>query len=502
MRTFAFKDGTSDKFWNIELAGKSFTVTFGRTGTNGQTQTKTFGTADEAKREHDKLVSQKLKKGYTETTAGATVGAAKAEPVAVISTEQAALEAALVAHPDEVAAHSAYADYLIEAGNPRGEFVQTQLALEDESRPKKDRDALKRKEAALLKKHAKEWLGDLGRYLVGSWSGEDRPYHYRFARGWLDSVRTLPVPEAVIELLAKSPEARLLRRLEIVYDMRYHAFSLDQAIDKLNATLPDEEKVGEDDWYGMLDPVTLLPALAGSPYLTNLRVLKYGFSDDHKDGPSHSTMLNPFRSNSAELLDVLATCPRLEELYLNTELHPIDDVFSSKLLGNLRVLQYYYGTNYSHHPRHADPYPLSALAKNKALTKLTTLRFHPGRDATIDLDEFDALLKSKNLPALRHLQVHMTTFGDGGADRVVASGVLKKLKALDVAYGNMTDEGARTLAASPDLKNLDVLDVSRNALTSAGITALKKAGVRAVIADEQHAADEEYPEYLYSVDWE
>ena len=498
MRTFVYTDATSNKFWHITLAGTSFTVHFGRVGTNGQTQTKTFGSAAAAQKEHDKLVAQKLRKGYVETTAAEAAPA----PAPPASNERMALEAALVAHPDEVAAHSAYADLLIEEGDPRGEFVQTQLALEDESRPKKERDALKKKEEAILKKHAREWLGDLGRFLVGSWSGADKPYQFRFARGWLDFVRTMPVPEAVIEILAKSPEARLLRRLEIVYDMRYHAFSLDQAIDKLNVTLPDEEKIGEDDWYGMLDPVKLLPALAGSPYLTNLRVLKYGFSDDHKDGPSYSTMLNPFDSSAEELLGVLKKCPRLEELYLNAALQPIDDVFASKHIGNLRVLQYYYGSNYAHYQSQADPYPLSALAKNKALTNLHTLRFHPGRDATIEIGEFDALVRSKNLPALAHLQVHMTTFGDEGAERIVASGILKRLKTLDLGFGNMTDDGARALAASPDVKNLEVLDVSRNALSSAGVNALKKAGVRTVVANEQHATTEEYPEYLYSVDWE
>src|SRR5436305_1044361 len=130
MRTFTFTDAKSNKFWNIELSGKSFTVTFGRIGTNGQSQTKDFPSAATAKKEHDKLVAEKLKKGYVETTASA----APAAPA--VSTEQKALEAALVAHPDEVAAHSAYADYLTEAGDPRGEFIQVQLALEDATRSK------------------------------------------------------------------------------------------------------------------------------------------------------------------------------------------------------------------------------------------------------------------------------------------------------------------------------------------------------------------------------
>ncbi|MDI7156854.1 WGR domain-containing protein [Leptospira santarosai] len=37
-----FKDDKSDKFWNIEVGGTSFTVTYGKTGTIGQTQTKSF----------------------------------------------------------------------------------------------------------------------------------------------------------------------------------------------------------------------------------------------------------------------------------------------------------------------------------------------------------------------------------------------------------------------------------------------------------------------------
>jgi uncharacterized protein (TIGR02996 family) len=495
MRTFVFTEAKSNKFWYVELDGASLTVSFGRVGTQGQTKTKAFPDTAAAQKEHDKLVAEKLKKGYVETTAPAA-----APPPPAVSTERKALEAALVAHPDEVAAHSAYADYLIEEGDPRGAFVQTQLALEDPTRPKHERDALKKREAALLKKHAHEWLGDLGRFLVGTWSGEDKPYHFRFARGWLDFVRTLPVPEALVAALAQAPEARLLRRLEIVYDMRYHPFEFDQFIEGPNAALPEEERLSDDEFY-MSDPSRILPPLSRSPYLTNLRVLKYGFSDDHDRGPAHSTMVHPFHSSAAELLDVLKNCPRLEDLYLNTDLRDVDALFASPLIGGLRVLQYYYGMGgYRARGRATDPYPLSALAQNKSLKNLTTLRFHPGRDATIDIDELDALLRSKNLPVLAHLQVHMTTFGDEGADRIVGSGILKRLKILDIGYGNVTDAGARVLAACPDLKNLDVLDVSHNTLTGAGITALQRTGVR-VVAAEQHGGDDD-DEYHYSVDWE
>src|SRR5262245_20188603 len=207
MRTFVYTDAKSNKFWNIDLHGASFTVTFGKVGSAGQTQTKTFPTDIVARAAHDKLVAEKLGKGYTETTGGS---AAAAAPTALSKS----LEEALVENPDDLAAHSAYADYLMEQGDPRGEFIQVQLALEDARRAEKEREQLRQREAELLRGYAKRWMGDVGRFLVGKWSGPDKPFHYAFARGWLDHVRILPFPTSVLAALAKAPEARLLQRLE------------------------------------------------------------------------------------------------------------------------------------------------------------------------------------------------------------------------------------------------------------------------------------------------
>ncbi|AOP36164.1 molybdate metabolism regulator [Leptospira tipperaryensis] len=67
-RELIFRDETSDKFWNLESSGLSFTVTFGKTGTAGQTQTKTFDSEDKCRKEAEKLITEKLKKGYKENT--------------------------------------------------------------------------------------------------------------------------------------------------------------------------------------------------------------------------------------------------------------------------------------------------------------------------------------------------------------------------------------------------------------------------------------------------
>jgi predicted DNA-binding WGR domain protein len=65
-REFQFQEGSSDKFWAIDLEGKNFTVQFGRTGTAGQTQTKDFSSEADAEKACEKLIAEKVKKGYHE----------------------------------------------------------------------------------------------------------------------------------------------------------------------------------------------------------------------------------------------------------------------------------------------------------------------------------------------------------------------------------------------------------------------------------------------------
>jgi len=68
-RYFAFVEGSSAKFWEISQNGKDVTVRFGKIGTNGQTQTKTLADADAATKHAEKLIKEKLGKGYQEQPA-------------------------------------------------------------------------------------------------------------------------------------------------------------------------------------------------------------------------------------------------------------------------------------------------------------------------------------------------------------------------------------------------------------------------------------------------
>lgn len=107
MRRFELVDGTSSKFWEIDVEGKSTTVRFGKIGTNGQTQTKSFPTEAKALAERDKLVREKTGKGYVEktgTAAAAPVAAPAAAPAAPAPKKKAAAKKPPVEAPPPAAA--------------------------------------------------------------------------------------------------------------------------------------------------------------------------------------------------------------------------------------------------------------------------------------------------------------------------------------------------------------------------------------------------------------
>jgi predicted DNA-binding WGR domain protein len=76
-REFQFIEGSSKKFWAIELEGPSLTVHFGRIGTAGQTKEKSFSDGDAAKREYEKLIKEKTKNGYIEVHPAAAAPASE-----------------------------------------------------------------------------------------------------------------------------------------------------------------------------------------------------------------------------------------------------------------------------------------------------------------------------------------------------------------------------------------------------------------------------------------
>jgi uncharacterized protein (TIGR02996 family) len=439
MRKFKFVDDDSYKFWNIELAGTGYTVTYGRIGTKGQSKTKDFGTPAAAQKAYDKIIRDKLSEGYVEIT-----------PPAPATATDNVLEKAIAADFDDLAAHAAFADWLTQQGDPRGEFIQVQLALEDPKTPSSDRKELQKRERALLAAHTRQWLGGMPENVL-----------FHFARGCLEMIRIPSIDVALARLLGKTPQLRFLRRLYIEGESYQEAGEYD---------------AGDDIPGGTYNPA--MYALLRCPYLGNLRVFLLGEPMEGEYSNCHTS--------GETAVDLVSRMPHLEELYLLAHRVDMKQLFALKTLPKLRILQVYHVNT---------AYPLEALAENAAMSNLTHLLFYPHAlepdddRAYINREGVRAVLRSPHLGKLTHLQFRLSDMGDKGCEEIVNSGVLKRLKMLDLMHGCVSDEGAMALATSPDIRNLDLLEISYNRLTEAGISALTKAGIAKVQATNQYDPD-------------
>jgi predicted DNA-binding WGR domain protein len=73
-----FEDESSKKFWRVQTDDTQVTVTYGRIGAAGQTQTKEYASSAEAEKEAEKQAASKIKKGYKEAASPAGAPAPKA----------------------------------------------------------------------------------------------------------------------------------------------------------------------------------------------------------------------------------------------------------------------------------------------------------------------------------------------------------------------------------------------------------------------------------------
>ena len=73
-RRFELIEGTSSRFWEIDVEGAEHTVRFGRIGAEGQANTKTFRSTDEADADAARLIRDKTRKGYREIGVAAIDG--------------------------------------------------------------------------------------------------------------------------------------------------------------------------------------------------------------------------------------------------------------------------------------------------------------------------------------------------------------------------------------------------------------------------------------------
>jgi uncharacterized protein (TIGR02996 family) len=401
-----------------------------------------------------------------------------------------ALERAVIADPYDQTVWSALADYLTEQGDPRGEFMQVQRALEDESLDGADRYKLRAREQELLAAHEAEWVGDWAGLFPAPLDTEGRGQlnlsggrKYEFKRGLLTTVHFGTLTVAAARAFVKAPQTRFVRELFIGGHEGEEQFE------------PGPDVPENADPY---EGAANYPLLAW-PGLWNVQRFQYGWMSDEVYGDFCSFQCH---MPGDHIFEFVRQMPDVEEVLVFAHLRDAKELVALPM-PRLRVLQLYHGWNF----------PLEALAKNPSLAKLTHLLCHPhaleagDEDPYIRLAELRAVCRSKHLTSLTHLRLRLTDFGDDGVREIVDSGALKRLKVLDLRHGSVTDEGAELLANCPDLRKLERLDLSRNGMTDAGKNALRATGVPAEL-DFQHdeiADANDYgdaPRYLFEGDYE
>jgi uncharacterized protein (TIGR02996 family) len=371
---FEFVQGRSSKFWTIEVRGKGFTVRFGRIGTAGQTQTKEFDDAAEARRAAAKLVAEKTAKGYVEkhAPAGSLLGA---------------LYAALAADPDDQVSRAALADFLTEQGQQ-----PTSVAYRVDGNGE-----LGPLEAFL----ADPAVGLVEALVVGCC------FHgYEGGSG-----------EAVQALVRGHDRLTRLRAL-FLGDITY-----------------EEDEIS---WIAHPDLTGLLTAF---PRLEHFRV---------RGGEGLS--LGKFKHEHLKSLAFEAS---------NLSRKVVRAVGASSLPA-LEHLELWLGTSYY------------------------------GADTTVaDLKD---VLAGKPTPALRCLGLRNSEIADDVARAVAQSPILGRLRVLDLSLGNLTDRGAEALLAAPDLARLEKLDIHHHFVSPELVRRLEGLGIQVDASEAEEPEDVDDPE--------
>ena len=430
VRRLEFKDSRSYKFWEIEVEGNSYTVRYGKVGTDGQVQTKSFASPEKAAADGLKKLNSKVAKGYKEV--GSQAAAPK--PEAASSGE---------------ADWSVRADELQAAGDPWGQRIALSIAREAASGAEKRK--LTKELDALDKDHAEHFYGpELTR--LRDEDGFDKVARLTWEYGYIVRAR-VGVPEwgfkgpkarEVLRAIVQAPAAKHLRELTVgLYD--FEGGGLDGVGPDIasGGDLPELEKLfigdfnaeeQEISWVSLGD---LEPLWTLTPKLHTLRLHGAGI------------WLGKF------------THPTLARLEIETGGLPRDSVVS--------------------------------LAKAK-LPELAHMEVWFGREeygGTSDIEALRPLFKSKTLPKLRHLGLQNAEMQDEIAVALSTAPLLDQIESVDLSMGTMRAAGVEALLThASKFARLKSLNLERNYIDGTQRARLSEAFGAKVRVGRQEAPDE------------
>lgn len=457
VRRFLKLGEDEDRVWNVVRSDTELMTAWGALDGPLQSRSKGFDSVEDAQKDLEKRVREKLKQGYAELV-----------PHNPDATQQA-LEDALAFDPDDIGAHSAYADYLHEQGDPKGEYLQLVLALEDESLKTTQRKKLEREANQLFELHRVQWFGELIIPLHVS-----DTISYDLSRGWLDRLVFSDFDLAQARAVAQSSHIRLLRELVIT-----------------GVNFEQKQKYGP---HGLL----AIQELYDCPHLKNVRRLQLGADD---------VLPNEMILEEKHVVGLIQNMPRLEHLVVIVQVRlNTQSLCAFQYPSTLKNLQL--GGNVE--------LAVEKLVKNSTLSSLETLRLEPDYTyqdpedpARLDLDDLTAICHSPHLQNVKHLSLWRSSVGDAGIEELISSGMLERLESLDLCYGCVTDAGALRLAEVMNPAKLTSLCLNANAIDELGGQALLEILPETKLNDQHDVEDDswrlgEYAQYEdeYDDEWE
>lgn len=478
MPRYEFSEGTSNKFWEIELTGTSFKTTYGKIGTPGTSTLKEFGDAAKAQKEYDKLIAEKTRKGYSlvgdAAPAPAPAKAAKA-PAPAAAAKKAAPKAAkatagaegpakaLDEDPNDAQAWAVYADFLQSNGDPRGELATVQEQLLANPKDK----ALLTAEKKLLKDNAEALVGKLLPYIG----------------------KALPSVTARPEL---GPEARQSSGEEDPIRIRWRAGHI------VGATVSyggydwspggggeDDEGGGDDG--GERDVAKMLTDLLAHPSARFLTDLKIGMPNNPEDGECDTApVITALAANDA-------ACSRVRKLYLGDiaqEESEVSWIFHgtlAKLLPKMKNLEsltirggdFTFGALELPNLKELvivtgglKKANLAAICKAKwpKLEKLELWFGSKSYGADTSLKDVQPILDGTNFPAVTTLGLKNCEFVNELAEAISSAKILPRLKALELSKGVMSLKGVQAMVAKKAaFAHLTRIDLSDNYLDASAM---------------------------------
>ena len=453
MPRYEFVEGKSSKFWEIEKAknGKAFTVTWGRIGTKGQTQTKKFKDEWQTDVASKKLIEEKLGKGYRIVGGkGGAKPAAKAKP----SSSNKELEAAIAEDPDDVQRWLVYADWLQEVGDPRGELIALRAAKKN---PKAK--AHEKAHADALWGEAKFLTADepfAGRTWTGGWKGaKPQPYEslsvaLSFSKlGFVESADFQGLDEeghiaGAVSALLEAPIGRFVRSLRFMIDERY------------------EGHTGQPNYGGIVSALVKARPIALQELTFDCGGYQLSWTYSGDLGPLWPTTphLRRLSINLGNIdLGKRIDLPKLKSLRLET--------------GGLT----------------AKSVKAIAAAEWPELEELVLFFGTDRYGCNVTIKDVKALLAGK-FPKLKRLSLCNSEKLQGKiAEELVRSPLVKQLEIIDLSKGSMWDDDARTLIESVATLKKATVDVSENYFSPESEKALRKAFGKRILTDGQRYAE-------------